>query len=171
MRIDLDGFCIRSYAATDADDIVRHGNNEKVSAHMTHRFPCPYTHDDARQWLEIVLNQQRESLFALAIGDELMGSVGLHLGEGVYACMAEIGYWVAEPYWGRGIATAAVEAITPWGFAAFPDLSRLQAHVFASNPASARVLQGAGYELEATLRRSVVKRGRLLDQWLYVKLR
>ncbi len=62
MRIDLDGFCIRSYAETDADDIVRHGNSAAITAHMTHRFPYPYTHEDARQWLDIVLNQERDSI-------------------------------------------------------------------------------------------------------------
>jgi ribosomal-protein-alanine N-acetyltransferase len=82
-----------------------------------------------------------------------------------------VGYWLGVAHWGRGIATAAVQAVSGYAFGAHPELRRLYAMPFASNPASARVLQKAGYRLEATLRENVVKDGKVLDQWMYALLR
>ncbi len=171
MRIEIGDYQIRSYRRADAEAIVRHADNPRIAANMTDAFPHPYTADHAQEWLDLVLDQERETLFALADERELIGSIGLHLAKGVFRHTAEIGYWVAEELWGRGIVSAAVVALTDHGFAAFDDIERIQAHVFSSNPASARVLEKAGYDLEGRLRSSVFKNGELLDQWMYAKVR
>ncbi len=171
MKIQLGDYYIRSYRPADAAAIVRYADNPLIAANMTDAFPHPYTDKAAQDWLDIVLNQERETLFALADERELIGSIGLHPGKGVFRCMAEIGYWVGEEFWGQGIVSAAVVAFTDHAFAEFEDISRIQAHVFASNPASARVLEKAGYDLEGRLRRSVIKNDEVLDQWMYAKVR
>jgi [ribosomal protein S5]-alanine N-acetyltransferase len=99
-----------------------------------------------------------------------VGGIGLILGADVERRSAEIGYWLAEPYWGRGIGSAAVEAVTEWAFARF-DLVRLHAGVYEWNPASVRVLRKAGNTLEARRRKSVTKDGETIDRLLYVRLR
>ena len=95
-----------------------------------------------------------------------MGSVGVHFKTDVRRCSAEVGYWLTPAQWGRGLATAAVRAVSAYVLAHF-DVCRLYAVVFATNPASARVLEKAGYELEARMRRSVMKDGQILDSLLY----
>lgn len=171
MKIQIGDYLIRSYRPADAEAIVRYADNPLVAACMTDAFPHPYTTDNALEWMDVVSNQDRETLFALADERELIGSIGLHLGEGVYRRTAEIGYWLGEEYWGCGIASAAVVALTGYAFDNLKDIVRIQAHVFANNPASARVLEKAGYDLEGRLRSSVFKGGQILDQWMYARVR
>ena len=163
--------CIRSYRPADVEALVRYADSPKVAACMTDRFPHPYSAQAASEWLELVQAQEVETLFALADQHELIGSIGLEMRQDVYCRSAEIGYWLGEPFWGQGIATSAVVTLTEFAFDNLVDLERIQAHVFSSNPASARVLEKAGYGLEGRLRRSVFKNGQLLDQWVYARLR
>ena len=109
--------------------------------------------------------------FAIAVGDEPVGGIGYQLQDGLGPARAEIGYWVGVSWWGRGIATAALNAITAHAFRSQAELGRLYALSFAENPASARVLQKAGYRLEGRLRRSALRDGILDDQLLYAILR
>jgi len=92
------------------------------------------------------------------------------LGSDVYRRSAELGYWLGEPFWGRGIMTAAVETMCREGFAAW-DIVRIHAEAFARNAASRRVLEKAGFALEGTLRRSVYKNGEMLDSCIYALVR
>ena len=110
MKIQIGDFLIRSYRRADGEAIVRHANNPRVVAALTDQFPHPYTADQAQEWLDVVLNQGTETLFALARQDELIGGIGLHPQPGVFRRSAELGYWLGEDYWGRGIASAAVVA-------------------------------------------------------------
>jgi [ribosomal protein S5]-alanine N-acetyltransferase len=167
-----DGFVVRSYRADDKAAILHHANNPRVTANLTHMFPNPYTAEDADRWLARVLDQTPETLFVIADADDLfVGAVGLHLGEGVYRCGAEVGYWLGEPLWGRGLATAAVGALVDWAFARFPGLERIQGRVFSWNPASARVLEKNGFILEGRMRNAVRKGADLLDELVYARLR
>ncbi|HEX8201778.1 MAG TPA: GNAT family protein, partial [Isosphaeraceae bacterium] len=135
------------------------------------RFPHPYTPADARAWLVWVARKTPETDFAIAIavGGEAVGGIGIGLRDDVARRSAEIGYWLGRAHWGRGLATTAVTALTAWSFAHF-DLCRIDAAVFAWNPASARVLEKAGYALEGRLRKSVTKDGRTIDQLLYARV-
>jgi RimJ/RimL family protein N-acetyltransferase len=144
MRLELErGVCIRSYRAGDAPALVAYADNRSVSRNLRDRFPYPYTPQAADGWLRHVATQEPETSFAIATAKELIGGIGLELGEDVHHRTAEIGFWLGEPFWGRGIVTDAVTAFTPWAFERF-DLLRIWAGVFESNPASARVLEKAG---------------------------
>jgi RimJ/RimL family protein N-acetyltransferase len=170
MRIDLGEWCVRSFVAGDADAIAKYANNRRISINLRDRFPYPYTRADAEAFLDAAWAQQPESDFAIASRTEAIGGIGYHRQSDVHRLTAEIGYWLGEPFWGRGIATRAVRALTESVFATTP-LVRLYAHVFEWNPASGRVLEKAGYTLEGRLRRSVLKEGRVIDQLIYARVR
>jgi RimJ/RimL family protein N-acetyltransferase len=166
MRIELGEWCIRSLTASDAEAIVKYANNRRISINLRDRFPHPYTRAAADAFLAAAGAQQPEADFAIASRSEAIGGIGFHPQLDVHRLSAEIGYWLGEPFWGQGIATRAVRALSEWVFATTP-LVRLYAHVFEWNPASARVLEKAGFTLEGRLRRSVLKEGKLIDQLMY----
>lgn len=170
MEMRLRSCSVRSWKWSDRDAIVRHANNRKVWINLRDQFPHPYSVADARNWLELVIDRRPETNFAIAVNDEAVGGIGftVQLDEGRRS--AEIGYWLGEQLWGRGIATEALVAVTDYAFAEF-DLCRLYAHVFEWNPASARVLEKAGYEFEGRLRKSVTKVGQTIDKLLYACVR
>ena len=116
------------------------------------------------------MQQSPETIFAIASADEAIGCIGMLPQNDVARLSAEVGYWLGEPFWGRGIATAALKALTEHAFTEF-DLVRLYATVMEWNPASARVLEKAGYEYEGLMRKSAVKDGQVIDQWLYAIVR
>jgi ribosomal-protein-alanine N-acetyltransferase len=112
MRIELSPCIIRSWEARDAASLAAHANNRKVWRNLRDRFPHPYTPQDAEAWIHLARAAVPETHFALAVGEEAIGGIGLELQTDVARRSAEIGYWVGEAYWGRGIATAAVRALT-----------------------------------------------------------
>jgi [ribosomal protein S5]-alanine N-acetyltransferase len=170
MELELPGCRIRSWRAGDEPSLVRHADNRKVWLNVRDRFPHPYTLPDAEIWVERASAAVPETQFAIEVAGEAIGGVGLFLQEDVERFSAEIGYWLGEAYWGRGVATAVVQRFTEYAFEAF-DLCRIYANVFAWNPASARVLEKAGYQLEGRLRQSAVKEGRVVDGLLYATVR
>jgi len=157
---------VRSWEWRDREAIVRHANNRNVWINLRDRFPHPYTLADARNWLECVVGITPETSFAIAVDDEAVGGIGFTIQPDVAHRSAEIGYWLGEEFWGRGIATDALIAVTNYAFKNY-DVCRLYAHVFDWNPASARVLEKAGYEFEGRLRKSVTKAGQTIDQLMY----
>ncbi len=170
MRIDFDGYLIRSFSKKDVRSLARHANNPRIAANLRNRFPHPYTIDDAKRWLEYVKGKQPETHYAIATPPEAIGGIGLEFKDDVHYQTAELGYWIGEDYWGRGIMTAVVIVFTEYAFKNY-DLIRIFATVFESNPASARVLEKAGYAFEGRLRRSVNKNGKILDQRMYAKVK
>jgi [ribosomal protein S5]-alanine N-acetyltransferase len=166
MLIPCGEFQIRSYHEDDCEAIVRYANNRGVSINLRDGFPYPYTTADAEGWLKIALSTKPETHFAIATSKELIGGIGLMLQSDVSHRSAEMGYWLGEAYWGKGIATAAVKAFTPWSFEQF-HLLRVYATIFDSNPASVRVLEKAGFTFEGRLRKHVVKEGRVMDMLMY----
>ena len=170
MRLLIDGWEIRSFRPDDVTTLVRYANNRNVSIQLRDRFPFPYTAGHATAWLDRVAKEEPAVDFAIASAMELIGGIGLEPQQDIHRQSAEIGYWLGEPYWGQGIATRAVVAFTRWAFAEL-DLIRICATVFESNPASARVLEKAGYSREGRLLRSVTKDGRIMDSWLYAAVR
>jgi RimJ/RimL family protein N-acetyltransferase len=168
--IDLGLGRVRSFRQDDAASIARHADDREVWINLRDRFPHPYSLDDARGWIAHVLGQSVERDFAIEVDGLAVGSIGYMPGEDVDRRSAEIGYWLGRAYWGRGIASAAVRAMTVQ-LLARPELTRLHATVFAWNPASARVLEKAGYLLEGRLRAAVTKDGRTTDGLLYAIVR
>ncbi len=167
--IDL-GVCrLRAFRLEDAGSIARHANDRGVWINLRDRFPHPYTLDDARDWLFWVVDDSPTD-FAIEVDGEAVGSIGYSPGEDVSRRSAEVGYWLGRPYWGRGIATAAVQGLTA-RLLGEGEFDRLHATVFAWNPASARVLEKAGYAFEGRLKGAVVKEGRTTDGLLYAIVR
>ena len=169
--LDAAALILRPWRWSDADAIVRHANNRKIWLNLRDRFPHPYTEADAHAWLAGCAAEHGEPHnFAIELEGEAIGGIGLEFLSDVHRMTAEIGYWLAESVWGRGFATTAVKTVTQYAFATF-DLRRVQATVFEWNPASARVLEKAGYALEGRLRSFIIKDGRVGDALMYAKLR
>ena len=169
MQLDLESCSVRSFRESDAVELARHANNRNVWMQLRDRFPHPYTIDDARGFIAFARGADPETAFAVALDDRPVGSIGVVPGEDVERCSAEIGYWLGESCWGRGIATRALVGFTEYAFEAY-ELERLFAVPLAANTASCRVLEKAGYRLEGRMRRSAVKGGVVQDQLLYAIL-
>jgi RimJ/RimL family protein N-acetyltransferase len=166
MQIALSRCTVRSWQLSDAQALVAHGNNRKIWLNLRDRFPFPYTRRDALEFLRSVVGRHPETVFAVTVDDQAIGSIGFVLQQDVERVSAEIGYWLGEPFWGRGIATEALSAMTTYAIERH-GLTRLFALPFASNVASCRVLEKAGYRLESRLRRSAIKDGAIVDQCQY----
>jgi RimJ/RimL family protein N-acetyltransferase len=173
LRIELagTGAVLRGWQPVDAASIVAHANDRRVWRNLRDRFPHPYTAADAADWLARRVGEQPPLEFAIEVGGAAAGACGVHVLDDVNARTAEIGYWLGFAHWGRGIASAAVPAVTRHVFATRPELERIEAWVFGWNPASARVLEKAGYRLEGRLRARVRKDGETTDQLAYALLR
>jgi ribosomal-protein-alanine N-acetyltransferase len=169
LRTDLQGCLLRSWAVSDKANLVRYANNRAVWRNLLDSFPHPYSEADADFW--IAHTRANPGLhFAIQFDGEAIGGIGVTARSGVAIKTAHFGYWLGEHAWGKGIATAAARAMVSYAFTAFP-FARLEAPVFAWNPASMRVLEKAGFSREGVLRNSVFKDGELIDSVLYAKLR
>lgn len=170
MELRLGKSAIRPWRKGDEASIVRHANNYKIWRNLRDRFPYPYTLKDAAYWIELTATETPRTSFAIEVDDHAVGGIGLILRDDIYRCSAEIGYWLGEEYWGRGIVSEAVGAVTAWAFAEF-NLSRIYAGVLEWNGPSMRVLEKAGYRLEARLKNAIVKEGQVMDELVYSILR
>jgi len=171
LRLDDRGWRVRPFRLDDVDSLVRHADSPRVAATLRDLFPQPYTEQDARDWIGANLAAEPTTHFAIAnADDEAVGAIGLVLQGDVHQRSAELGFWLGEAYWGQGVMTLAVAAFVRWAFDEF-DLLRIFAGVFESNPGSMRVLQKSGFVLEGRQRCAVVKRGEVLDQWVYASVR
>jgi ribosomal-protein-alanine N-acetyltransferase len=166
MRTEFEHGVIRDWSEHDKADLVALANNRKIWRNLTDRFPHPYTERDANWWIAHVAGMPVRTSWAVEVDSRAIGGIGIDPREGIYAKSAEFGYWLGEPYWGRGIATAATRALVPEIMSRF-GLIRLEARVFAWNPASMRVLEKAGFKREGVMRRAAFKDGVLIDQVLY----
>ena len=154
---------------TDADALVRHANNINVARQLRDRFPHPYVRANAVAFLKAATSAADVSNLAIEVDAHAVGAIGYVPGTDVERYSAEIGYWLGEAYWGRGIVTEALVLVTDYVFTT-ANLLRLFALPFADNLASTRVLEKAGYLREAVLRASSVKYGQPRDQALYAKV-
>jgi len=168
MELTLTQSTIRPWRLDDAGSIARHANNRKIWLALRDAFAHPYTIEDAQRFLEAVVNSEPITNFCLEVSGAAVGGIGIRLGPDVHRHTAELGYWLAEDFWGRGIMTEAVAVFTDFCFKNF-SLRRIHAEPFANNPASARVLEKAGFVFEGRLRNNVIKDGNLLDSLLYAK--
>lgn len=168
--LDCGPCVLRPWQWGDEASIVRHADNRRVWMNLRDAFPHPYTSEDAMVWIAVAIEQSPVTSFAIVVDGEPVGGVGLIVQPDVERCAAEIGYWLGEAYWGRGIMTAAVRAATTYGFDVL-GVERIFAGVFEWNTASMRVLAKAGYGREAVLRRSAIKDGQVIDRVIYAVVR
>ena len=165
------GNCIiRNWQIQDAPSLAKYANNRKIWLNLRDAFPHPYSLRDAEVFISRVIEADPETIFAIASHSEAIGSIGLLLGKDVHRFTAEMGYWLAEPYWGKGIMTYAVQFLTTWPFEELR-LHRISAEPYANNTASHRVLEKAGFIREGVLRSSAFKDGKIIDQYLYSQIR
>jgi RimJ/RimL family protein N-acetyltransferase len=170
MHLHLSTCTVRPWRDGDQPSLVRHANNRNVWLNLRDLFPHPYTPADADAWIARNLAADPITNWAIVVGEEACGGIGITLGQDVHRRTAEIGYWLGEAHWGKGVVTEALVAVTDHCFATF-DIDRLHADVYDHNAASARVLEKAGYTFEGRFRRSIVKDGRVHDQLVYARVR
>ncbi len=170
-RIDAGCCILRPYEDGDVPHVAAHANNRKIWLNLTDRFPYPYSTDDARSWVRTQQAAGAEGThLAIVVEGRAIGGIGFHRLADVHRHTAEMGYWLGETFWSRGIASAAARAFADFALE-LPDLARLEANVFEWNPASCRVLEKAGFAQEARRRHAVYKDGRLIDSFLYARVR
>lgn len=163
---------IRKWELMDAKDLAAAISNEKVQDNLRDGLPYPYTERDGVEFISAMLSADEEETFAFAItvDDKVVGSIGVFRQGNIHRQTAELGYYIAEEYWGKGIMTDAVMQICAHVFDK-SDIIRIYAEPFAYNVASCRVLEKAGFQYEGTLRSNAVKNGRVIDMKMYSLLK
>ena len=159
-------FLLRPWTMNDLDSLVKYANNQKIAANLMDRFPHPYTMENGKAFIEMASRASPANILAIEINNEAAGGIGLHVQEDVYCKNAELGYWLAEPYWGKGIITGAVRQMVDYGFQHF-SIERIFARPFGRNIASQKVLGKTGFELEAKFEKTVFKNGQFEDELVY----
>ncbi|MFZ0313690.1 MAG: GNAT family protein [Candidatus Korobacteraceae bacterium] len=170
MLLDLGDLRVRDWRRDDLDALLRCANNPKIAANLRDQFPYPYTRRDGIDYLTYVRSTDVPMSFAIEHGGEAIGGIGFKLGVDIARLSLEMGYWLGEPFWGRGFTSRAVTAASDWALDNYK-IVRIFATVFPHNVASIRVLEKAGFEREGILRRSAIKKGVILDQVMYAKVR
>jgi RimJ/RimL family protein N-acetyltransferase len=166
VKILLESCTVRSWSPEDAPSIARHANDREVWLNLRDGFPHPYGLQDAEFFIRGALQRRPETFFAIEVEGEAAGAIGYGLQSDVERVSAEIGYWLGRPFWGRGIMTEALRATTRHAVESH-GLTRVYALPYEWNPASCRVLEKAGYVCECRTRRSAIKDGKVIDQYLY----
>lgn len=160
-------FQLREWRPSDKDSMVEYANNPNIAKWLTNQFPCPYTAKDADDYLHMIKNDHPTKVFAITVNDKAVGSIGIFPQSDIHEKSAEIGYWLAEPYWGNGIMSKAIRQIVNYGFNTF-DIIRIYARPFSTNIGSQKALEKAGLKLEAKLSKALYKNGEVLDELIYV---
>ena len=170
MQLESPQCTVRSYRVSDAASLARHGNNRRVWANLRDRFPHPFTEAEGTAYITRTLASDDPTSFAIDVDGVAVGGISLRPGGDIERVGAEIGYWIGEELWNRGIATAAIQLVTEHGFVD-RGLRRIFAVPFTTNLGSCRALEKAGYQREGVLRQSAIKDGQILDQYMYARVR
>lgn len=171
MELQAATFLLRTFEKSDVPSIARHANNYNVWRNVSDRMPYPYEEHHAEAFIGLCREMPNPPCtFAICVDGEAAGCIGFEPRDDIHRRTARVGYWLGEPYWGRGIATEALRLVTAYAFDHF-DLLRLEAGVFDYNPASARVLEKVGYTFEGRLRKNCLKEGRVIDELIYARVR
>lgn len=162
--------CIRYFEEDDIKKMALYANNEKVSVNLRDAFPNPYTVEHANKFYSMIKAQEPVTYFAIEYDGDYVGNISLLVGTDVYKKSAEIGYFIGEEFWNRGIATEAVKLITEWGFSSL-DIIRIYTGIYSYNLASQRVLEKCGFEKEGVGRQAIFKNNNFFDEIRYAKLK
>jgi RimJ/RimL family protein N-acetyltransferase len=166
-------FRLRPWNMGDLDDLVKFANNKKIADNLTDAFPHPYSREDGIAYITAhheIGEEDPVRVVAIEVDGIPCGSIGVFPQTDIHRKNAEMGYWLAEEYWGRGIMTEAVRLMIEYGFKTF-DVNRIFARPFSTNLASQRVLEKAGMKLEARFEKTLFKNGRFLDELVYSTLK
>lgn len=159
-------FQLRPFVTADVPSLVKYGNNKKIFDNLTDAFPYPYTEEKAQQFIAMANSHHPPHILAIEINGEICGALGLHAQTDVHRMNMELGYWLAEPYWGKGIMSKAIPRMVAYGFANW-DISRIFARPYGRNIASQKALEKAGFILEAKLEKTLFKNGNAEDEFIY----
>jgi RimJ/RimL family protein N-acetyltransferase len=157
---------LRPWELSDLSSLVKYANNPKIAGNMTDAFPSPYTEENGRAFISMAQKGESAYLMAIEVEGEAVGGIGIHLQSDIIRKNAELGYWLAEPFWGNGITSQAVQKIVEYAFNTF-DINRIYARPFGTNKASQRVLEKSGFTLEARIEKNILKNGKYLDELIY----
>ncbi len=150
----------------DLDSLVKYANNYKIARNLTNKFPYPYTEEDGKNFINFASEESKNRIFAIEIDGEACGGIGLHPQSDVQCKNVELGYWLAEPFWGKGIMAKAITRIVVHGFDTM-EINRIFARPFGSNIASQKVLEKTGFMLEARFDKTFYKFGEYEDELIY----
>jgi len=162
----MQDFVLKRLELSDALIFALHANNHNIWINLTDRFPHPYTEENARDFIKMTHAPQPTQIRGIYLGNEPIGAIGLHPLEDVFRKNMELGYWIAEPYWGKGIMSQAIKRTVAYGFEHF-DIIRIFARPFKRNEASIKVLEKNGFTHEATFQQTIIKDGKLEDELVY----
>ncbi len=169
LRLDCGSCIVRNWRRSDKTSLLENASNRKIWRNLGDRYPYPYTESDADAWFAFLEKMEVPTHWAIEVDGRAVGGVGVEPCEFEYRRTGRFGYWLGEAYWGRGIMTAVAGAASDHALQQF-ELVRLEASVFAWNPASMRVLEKCGFVREGVLRRSICKDGEIIDSVLYAKV-
>ena len=159
-------FKLRRFTINDLTSLVLHANNSNIAKNMTNKFPHPYTTENGKAFIEFASSHNPNHILAIEINGEAVGGVGIHPQEDIHCKNAELGYWLAEKYWGNGIISRAIPQMVEYGFTHF-DINRIFARPFGSNIASQKVLEKCGFTLEARFKNTIYKQDQFQDELVY----
>lgn len=165
-KIKIMDFKLRPWSVDDLDSLVKYANNQNIAQFMSDVFPHPYTKEHGKTFIEFAGKDHPVHIFAIEVNGEAVGGIGIHPQQDIQRKNAELGYWLAEPFWGKGIITKAIREIIDFAFAKY-DINRVFARPFGTNIASQKVLEKAGFILEGTFKNALIKNGVLQDELVY----
>ncbi|MEQ1798861.1 MAG: GNAT family protein [Lacibacter sp.] len=159
-------FILRPWSLNDLDSLVSNANNYNIARFLTDGFPHPYTKANGIAFITMATKDDPIHIFAIEVNGQAVGGIGIHPQSDIMKKNAELGYWLGEDYWGNGIITKAIIQMIDFGFKTY-DITRIYARPFGTNLASQRVLEKAGFKLEARIEKNVYKNGEILDELIY----
>lgn len=157
---------LRPWTINDLDVLVKLANNKNIAQYMADVFPHPYTIETGKKFIEFATTVSTSKIFAITFNSNIVGSIGLHLQNDILKKNAEIGYWLAEEYWGKGIMNEAINQIVNYGFKEL-DIVRIFARIYGINKASQKVIQKSNFKLEATFEKTIYKNDVFLDELIF----
>ena len=161
------GLSLRKWKFEDLESLLFYANNPKIAQNMTDGFPHPYLADDGIAFLNRVTSDDPQKVFAIDWNGEAIGSTGIFPLSDIFRCNAELGYWLGEPFWGQGILAECLPGIITYGFDTWAEVHRIFARPFGRNQQSVRVLEKAGFVLEARIPEGFLKNGKLEEELIY----
>jgi RimJ/RimL family protein N-acetyltransferase len=159
-------FILRPWTINDLDSLVNYANNPNIARNLTDKFPYPYTSEHGKAFISFATQGTPVNVFAIDINGEAVGGIGIHPQADIQRKNAELGYWLAEPFWGKGIITSAIRQIIDYGFENF-EITRIYARPFETNIASKKALEKTGFVFEGRFEKTLYKNGEYLDELIY----
>ena len=159
-------FKLRPWNISDLDSLVKYANNWNIAKNLTDKFPFPYSENSGRAFIEFATKDDPIHIFAIDINGQAVGGIGIHPQDDIHRKNAELGYWLAEPFWGKGVISNAVKQSVDFAFYTF-HIARVFARPFGTNLASQKVLEKNGFLLEGRFEKVLFKNNEYLDELIY----